>query len=307
MITTVSLNSTTDIIVPLLKFIPGKVLRTPVIYSYPGGKAVNAARVLRILGADVTVSGFCGKADIKPMLDFTAKHGIKTAFTAVPGRNRLCVIVNESSVPVETVINSGSKIKISGDDTSALLKKLEVLSKKSTHMLFSGSLPSGLPLDFYSRAITLVKKNTTVMLDASGRALFHAIKASPQIVKVNLEELEEAFSIDLKSMPKLEKFVSILAAKYGFELFIVTLGENGSLYCEDGKCNYHTASGVKNPISPVGSGDAFSAGLLYGYSKGADTADAVHWADAAAAANLMHTGSCFVNRKDIMKYMETSK
>jgi len=57
-------------------------------------------------------------------------------------------------------------------------------------------------------------------------------------------------------------------------------------------------------LSPVGSGGAFSAGFIHGLSKTIKIKEAVKLALAAALANLSHTGPCFIEKKDIKKYLK---
>ena len=76
--------------------------------------------------------------------------------------------------------------------------------------------------------------------------------------------------------------------------------DNGSFY-------FYPAIKVKKIISPVGSGDAFSAGLVYGLSKGYSVKNSCKWAASAASANLSHLGSCFISRKNVLKYLANAK
>ncbi|HPI02826.1 MAG TPA: PfkB family carbohydrate kinase [Candidatus Goldiibacteriota bacterium] len=303
MILAVSFNTTEDISAAVPVFEHGAVLRTDQITSYPGGKALNAARALSILGSKVFLTGICGSESLQRLENFCAQYGIKASMETAQGSNRICLIINESEKHSETVINSESSFPAPGKPAALVLKKIQAQSKKSSFVLFSGSLPSGLPADFYAKAIEKISDRKKVMIDASGRYLFHAIKAGPGIVKINLKELEDAFSVNLKSMAKLEKFAALLSSKYKIWLFIVTLGESGAMIYSSGKHTYHPPCAVKNIVSPVGSGDAFAAGLLYGLSNNMGIAQSAKWANAAAAANLSSKGACFFTKEDVLNYL----
>ncbi|PKL91219.1 MAG: hypothetical protein CVV21_08375 [Candidatus Goldiibacteriota bacterium HGW-Goldbacteria-1] len=303
MILAVSLNTTQDISASIPRYESGIVLRTAEITSYPGGKALNAARALSILGAKTLLTGLCGTESLQITESFCAAYGVKTDMTQAAGANRICLIINETEEHSETVINSESSFKTPGKTAGLVLTKIQQNSKKSSYVLFSGSLPKEFPADFYVKAIEKTSDKKKVMIDTSGRFLFHAIKAGPGIVKINLKELEDAFSVNLKSMSKLEKFASLLSTKYGIWLFIVTLGESGAMIYSSGKHTYHPPCVVKNIVSPVGSGDAFSAGLLYGLSNKMSIAQSAKWANASAAANLSSKGACFFTKEDVLKYL----
>lgn len=303
MILAVSLNTTQDISVSIPHFEHNSVLRAAEINSYPGGKALNAARALSVLGEKTLLTGLCGAESLNAVETFCAQYDVKTDMVQAAGANRTCLIINETEEHSETVINSESSFKTPGRTAGLVLTKIQQNSKKSSYVLFSGSLPKEFPADFYVKAVEKTADKKKVMIDTSGRFLFHAIKAGPGIVKINLKELEEAFSVNLKSMSKLEKFAALLSSKYGIWLFIVTLGESGAMIYSSGKHTYHPPCAVNNIISPVGSGDAFSAGLLYGLSNKMSIAQSAKWANAAAAANLSSKGACFFTKEQVIDYL----
>jgi 1-phosphofructokinase family hexose kinase len=305
MITTVTLNPAIDIVVPVKDLIPGTVSRTKAIYTYPGGKGTNVSRALASLGTDSTATGFVGIRDSRETEHFLKHHGVKSDFVACTGSNRICLLITSTGKrPVETVINSESDIDITKKETVMLMKKLELLSKKSTHMIFSGSVPLSLPDTFYRTAVAKVRNNTAVLLDASSKYLFHALKAKPQILKQNISELESAFNVRLKPGRPVKKFIKNIAEKYDIPVIIVTMNEKGALLFDRGAFLFYPAVKVKNFASPVGSGDAFSAGLTYGLSNKMDAEGSCRWAVAAAAANLFHLGSCFISKKDTEAFLK---
>jgi 1-phosphofructokinase len=93
MITAVNLNPTIDVVCPVISLKRGKVMRTPVIFSYPGGKGLNVARALSALGADAVAAGFAGSANAGEMKNFLSLHGVKPDFIVAPGTNRTCLLI----------------------------------------------------------------------------------------------------------------------------------------------------------------------------------------------------------------------
>ena len=308
MILTVTLNSTIDIVVPVDKLNPGTVSRTKAIYTYPGGKATNVARALKELGSSPHATGFVGIRDSVETEHFLKHHGVESSYIPCTGSNRICLLITETAgKPRETVINSESDIDITKENIRAFFKQLKTLSAKSSHVVFSGSMPVSLPKDFYAQAIAHVDKNCVSMLDTSSKYLSHGVKASPGIIKQNISELECAFGVKLRTTKKIKDFIIGLSIDHSIPVIIVTMNERGSIVFDKGNFYFLPAIKVKNIVSPVGSGDAYSAGLLHGLSKGLTLKDSCKWAAATAAANLKHLGSCFIDRRDVVKYLKKAK
>ena len=77
----------------------------------------------------------------------------------------------------------------------------------------------------------------------------------------------------------------------------VSMGSEGALLITREKTIFSPALSV--PVgSPVGSGDAMVAGLVYGYLCGGDLEEILRCATAAAAASCMTSGTQMVRRED---------
>ncbi|MGD0566387.1 MAG: PfkB family carbohydrate kinase [Candidatus Goldiibacteriota bacterium] len=308
MITAVTLNPTIDIVTPVETLKKGAVLRTKAIYAYPGGKGTNVARAAAALGAKTCATGFVGIRDSRETEHFLGHHGVETDFIACRGSNRICLLITETSKNgSETVINSESDIDISGKEIKAFMKNIVSISKKSSCVVFSGSLPLALQPDFYKKAILAVRPYARVILDTSSGYLLHGVKASPHIIKQNIHELEGAFGKKLSNPAVLKAFIRRLSEKNNIPVIITTMNEKGALLYSSGNFIFYPALKVKNNISPVGCGDAFSAGLSYGLSKGFEMDLSCRIGVAAAAANLGHLGSCFIKKKDVFDFLKLVK
>jgi 1-phosphofructokinase family hexose kinase len=307
MILTVNLNSTTDIVIPISDLKLSSVSRTPWIAAYPGGKATNVARALASLGADVTTTGFCGVNDFESMKKFLNSCNVHSDFVKVKGANRPCIIITETMAKRETIINSESSFKINNSALFTFLKKLKNLSSKSKITIFSGSLPLSLPFNFYYRAINICNKNSLTILDTSAKYLKHSIKAGPSIIKQNLDEIESGFNIKLNTKSAIKKFSFNLLKKHNLKAVIITLHEKGAILFENDTSFYFPALKMENAISPVGCGDAFTAGLAFGIESWKNIKEAVKFGIACATANLQHFGSCFFTAAEARSYIKKIK
>lgn len=304
MILTVTLNATVDIVCPVKFFMRNKVFRTPIIYSYPGGKGTNVARALSILGDKIIATGFCGEKNFKEMDELLKNFKIKNEFISIKGENRPCILITEIKGKKETIINSESTFTITEKDKKNFFNKIEALAKKCKYTVISGSLPRNLPENFYAEIINKIKNFSCVLLDTSSVYLKNAIKSSPNIIKLNIEELKKTFDINFKTKIQFKNFISTLSKKYNIKIIIITLNEKGSILFDSNNFYFFKSIKTKNLISPVGSGDAFSAGFIHGIAKGKDLFFSTKLAIACATVNLMHLGSCFINKKDVFQLIK---
>jgi len=161
-------------------------------------------------------------------------------------------------------------------------------------------------LPFPGTAVNAVRDKSAVILDTSSKYLFNGIQARPHIIKQNIHELESAFNVRLIGKNAVKKFIMALSEKYSVPVMIVTMDEKGALLFDRGSFLFYPPMKVRDVVSPVGCGDAFSAGLACGLSKGYDVEEACKLGVACASANLKHLGSCFLNKKDVFSLLKTA-
>jgi len=145
------------------------------------------------------------------------------------------------------------------------------------------------------------------LLDTYSSYLKKGIKASPDAIKLNIDELRKTFNIKFKTKNSLKNFILSIISKYKISTIIITLNEKGALLFDEKNFYYFSPFKIKNFLSPVGSGDAFSAGFIYGLSKGNDKIYSTKLAMACSGANLMHYGSCFFKKEEIFKFLNKIK
>ncbi len=79
---------------------------------------------------------------------------------------------------------------------------------------------------------------------------------------------------------------------------LLSLGARGALL-RDGDRVLHAVPPQLEAVNPVGSGDSFVAGFLYGVTAGLTPADCLRWAVAAGAANAAEWDAACVGRAQI--------
>jgi len=81
-----------------------------------------------------------------------------------------------------------------------------------------------------------------------------------------------------------------MATEFG-SIIVITAGDDGSYYCFPGEVSHHKKAIPVKVIDPVGAGDAFHGGLLYGLASGAELESAIDLGLTCAAANCQTFGA----------------
>lgn len=148
-------------------------------------------------------------------------------------------------------------------------------------VVLSGSLPLDMPAEVYpSMCRAFAASGLRVAVDTSGPALQTALKAGPDLVKPNREELAEATGMRLTCLGDVIEAAEKMRAS-GARAVLASLGADGALLLQhDGW--YGTAHA--EPRSSVGAGDALLAGFLSAGAHGPEAlAAGLAWGAAAVA------------------------
>lgn len=308
MIHCVNLNATLDHLFVLPELQLGGVNRAVATLSYPGGKGNNAARAVAALGGKARLHAFSGAQERAVSAAFYKERGVRAALTAVPGRNRPCLVILDAARNEETVINSPSQLELKDAHVDALGRGLLRAVKAGDIVTFSGSLPEGLRPDTYRQLITAVQaKGGVALLDSYGPGLAQGVEAAPFLVKPNAEELGSSFGVPVRTRDQVLKAARRLLRK-GVRCVVVTLGERGAVACTQREDLYITPLPTPRGLrSPVGCGDAFLGGLAWGLDTGKDLWACLRWATATAWANLSQPGAIFFNPKLVKAQVDLVK
>lgn len=135
------------------------------------------------------------------------------------------------------------------------------------------------------------------MVDAQGPALLAALAARPGLVKPNRTELAATTGRALVTEADVATAMRELAMR-GAQRVVVTAGRHASL-AFDGHTFWRVSVPSVEAVNPIGSGDAFTAGLVSRLTRGDDLGEACRWGTAAGAANALTSLAGEINRADV--------
>lgn len=295
---TVTLNAAVDQTLECPGFAAGAVNRVAAQTFTAGGKGINVAAFLAGRAGRagrVTATGFLGSDNAAPFEALFRERGIEDRCLRLPGGSRVNIKVVDRlgpEGPRVTDINLPGLV-VPEAALSRLVDELDALARDSRWFVLAGSVPAGVPEDFYAEMVCRLKaRGCSVAVDASGAPLRRAVAARPDLIKPNQHELRELLGAPLL----LEERAQVVRAareiqRSGVGLVVVSLGADGAMFVDAERA----LLAVPPPIdvaSTVGAGDAMVAGVLAArmLAEGGDLEACARLGTAFAAGKLAAVG-----------------
>jgi 6-phosphofructokinase 2 len=301
-IVTLTINPAVDISWEVEDVVPTRKLRSGGGVVYPGGGGINVSHVISVLGGEskaiFTRSGIVGTL-LAELLD---DYAIDRQVIKVGGLTRLNATVFERSTGDEYRVTPPGP-ELTENEWQSFIDA--VAETECEYLVCSGSVPEGVPDDFYARIAAIAKpKGIKVILDTSGRPLIDALKEGVYLVKPNLRELEHLVGRKAPTPEKQEEISRQIVEEGRAEVVALTLGKDGALMVwKDGMKRLPSPDVERR--SAVGAGSSFVAGLVLALSQRRALEDALALAVACGAAALITPGTEMVRKADADRlYME---
>ena len=244
------------------------------------GKGVNVTRVLSQRGAAVTHLTHAGGSNKDWFLSLCASDGLDVRYVESESDVRICTTAIDSAEGTTTELVEEA-LPVSESTEERLLALFDELIRESEALIISGTKaagysPSAIP-EMVRRASSL---GVLTVLDIKGADLVASLPFKPAVVKPNVHEFFASFPPSasvLASATAMRAYAGDYARswkeRYSTEL-VLTRGSESVWFNEGG-------IPVEEPVVPVkalnniGSGDAFTAGVVYVLAKGGSLREAV--------------------------------
>ncbi len=249
------------------------------------GKSINVAKVLKALGENPIATGFIGGQRGQSLRESLEARHIEAEFITVSPETRQCITVIDESAGTITELVEESR-SVTADEFEKLMKIIERRAGSCRAFIMSGTITPGGPATFYQGCTELARHSGALaIVDAQGPALTHALRSGPDLVKPNRQELARTLECDLRTETE------VIAAmqkvhELGARRVVVTAGKDATL-ASDGKSIWRIVPPPIKPVNPIGSGDAFTAGVTWKMLHGENLGEACRWAAACGAANAL--------------------
>jgi 6-phosphofructokinase 2 len=297
-IATITINPAIDIFVNVGRVEPTKKMRCSAPKRDPGGGGINVARAAHRLGADVVAIYPAGGAIGRLLQRLVEREGIDSVTTPshVETRENFTAYEEASGQQYRFVLPGSALYRA---EWEACLDKLATLPAKPKIVVASGSVPPGVPEDFFARVARHARAcGAKMVLDTSGPALKAALADGVFLIKPNLGELADFVGGTLPTDEERIAACRKLVEDKRVEAVALTLGEDGALLV--------TADGAWRAeplrvemVSAVGAGDSFLGGMVAAIAKGERLDEAFRMGVAAGSAAVMSPGNELCREEDV--------
>jgi 6-phosphofructokinase 2 len=292
------MNPAVDVSTSVERMTPAHKLRCSTAQQDPGGGGINVARVILRLGGNVMTIYPVGGATGQLLRRLVDAEEIQSVTDELSEETRLSFTVMEKETGEEyRFVFPGPTL--SEPEWRQCLDRIGSLPNRPDIFVISGSLPPGVPEDFYASVARIAKASgAKVVLDTSGSALRAALHEGLYLIKPNLRELRELTCAPLDDQNAWVLTCRELVRAGRAEVVALTLGEKGALLVTHDMALRATALPIQ-PVSTVGAGDSFVGAMIWALAGGKDMKDAFRYGVAAGSAALLTPGTELCAREDV--------
>jgi 6-phosphofructokinase 2 len=289
-IITVTPNPAIDVSTSVGKLAPFTKLRCAAPRHDPGGGGINVARVITRLGGEVAAvypaGGVAGQR-LRQLMDHEGVQSLSIP-TAEETREDFTVFEEITKQQYRFVLPGA---QLAETEWRECLNVLTATTPSPMFIVASGSLPPGVPADFFARVVRTAKQiGAKVVLDTSGPPLKAALEEGVHLIKPNLREFRELTGVATADDAALIEAGRGLIACKSAVLVALTMGPQGALLISADEA--FRADGLAiEPASVVGAGDSFLGAMVWSLANNGDLSRALRCGVAGGSAALLRPGT----------------
>jgi 1-phosphofructokinase family hexose kinase len=283
MILTVTLNPLLERRISFNSINYGRENRSGVLKVKAGGKGINVSRQLKNLNVDNLALTFAGGLSGKEFKDVIHHEGIKSFLVRTESATREALIfIDESGKSLTSCFDANSEI--SSSEAEEFKIKLEKMIPNYEIIILSGSSPCRMTDSIFPAAIECgIRNDKIIICDTYGKHLSDCLGAAPTIIHNNIDEINNSLNLKLQGDDEKISFLNSLYEKNIKQAYI-TEGAK-PFFASNFDYHFRIQAPMVSAVDSTGSGDAFTAGLAYGWQNDLIFEDTLKTAAALGAAN----------------------
>jgi len=296
-IVTLTMNPAIDVAYEADRVFHTRKIRAHQEHYDPGGGGINVARVIARLGGTARAYYLSGGATGCALDGLLDQHALVRSCIPIKGDTRISTAIYERETGKEfRLVPRGPEL--TEQEWQASLDHLD--GARADFLVASGSLPPGVPDDFYSRVQKLAqRRGMQFILDTSGAALREAVAGGGlYLVKPSIGELRQLVGRDLAEESEIAAAAQEIVDSGKSKYVAVTMGRDGAMLAT-GAGTWRLPAIPVEARSAVGAGDSFLAAMVFALGCERDPLDAFRYGVAAGAAAVLTPGTGLCHRDDV--------
>lgn len=248
-----------------------------------GGKGINVSIFLARMGMESVAMGFVGGHTGHVVVRDLRDEGVTTNFVWVQEETRTNVTILEHGREHIPILIDEAGASVSEQEISRFVRRYKRMIKRASWVVLGGSLPPGIPDDFYRGLVELAKEaGVKVAVSAGGSALTHALPACPYLVKPDIRERLAMEGADLSTREGIITAGKSMVA-CGVEMIIVSHEFTGDIVItRDDVWEIKARVSATAFKNLVGADDALLGGLIFKLKQDSGIEEALRFGMAAA-------------------------
>jgi 1-phosphofructokinase family hexose kinase len=297
MIVSVTANTTLDHMLFVPTFEPQRTIRATRSLFSVGGKPTDASWILGEIGINSLALGFAAGTTRHKVEALLHRKNVTTDFIEVDGETRINTVIIVERENWQTTITTNT-MSVSPAHLDALMTRYTEALETATVVVLGGTLPHGVPPDFYTTTIKMAKaKGVAVVFDAAEPNLSAGLIAQPDYIKPNRDELSELMQREIGTLADAYHAGRALYDRYGVST-VVTLGADGGLAVLPNRAYFIPTLPIK-VASASGAGDGVLAGISLSLHLRQPIEEGLRMGFACAAAVCLMPGTADCRRADV--------
>jgi 6-phosphofructokinase 2 len=272
----------------------------------PGGGGINVSRAIDRLGGTSLAVYPAGGAIGEMLEDLLDAQDLEHWRIEVEGMTRENLTVFEETSDRQFRFGMPGPA-LQEQEWQRCLDVLSTVEPRPDYLVASGSLPPGVPVDFYARVAHCIKESgCRLIVDTSDDELRAAAEAGVYLLKPNMRELGQLAGHQIEGEDEQVDVAREIVRREQAQAVVVSLGAAGAVLVSEGKTTRLRAPTVRIR-SKIGAGDSMVAGIVWSLAQGWDLVEAARYGVAAGSAAVMTPGTELCRREDTERLYEQMK
>jgi 6-phosphofructokinase 2 len=296
-IVTLTISPAVDVSTSVARMVPFTKMRCAQAHRDPGGGGINVARVLKRLGVEATAVYPAGGATGQLLANLIEREGVRSVVIPATNDTREDItIFDETTREQFRLVFPGARLN--DIEWRECLGSITRITPQPAYIIASGSVPPGVPHDFFGRVAQASKVHSKIIVDTSGPFLRAALEAGVYLIKPNLREFQELAELAAIDDASLVDAGRRLIDRYRIEVIALSMGSDGALLVTRDMAL--RANGLPiDPISVSGAGDSFLGAMVWSLVKDNSLEIALRYGVAGGSAALLNPGTELCRSDDV--------